>query len=81
MLFEQLHFEVDFNGELEDVLVTIRPKPHQRFEAWVAVRDVEMYCWVYKDEHRKDIPSLLMPYIVRCYEEAVKVVARDFWDS
>jgi hypothetical protein len=74
---EQLHFEMTFNGELEDVFVTIGPKSHQRFEAWVEVRGVEMYCWVYKDERRNEIPDMLMPYIERCYIEAIKLVTRD----
>jgi hypothetical protein len=74
---EQLHFEMTFNGELEDVIVTIRPKSHQRFEAWVEVRGVEMYCWVYKDALRNEIPGLLMPYIDRCYREAIKLETRD----
>lgn len=78
---EKLHFEMPFNGEPEDVFVTIRPKSYQRFEAWVEVRGVEMYCWVHKDERRNEIPGMLMPYIERCYNEAIKLVTPDYWDS
>jgi hypothetical protein len=74
---EQLHFEMTFSGGLEDVFVTIRPKSHHRFEAWVEVRGVEMYCWVFKDELRNNIPEMLMPYIERCYKEAMKIETLD----
>jgi hypothetical protein len=74
---EKLHFEMTFNGEPEDVFITVRPKSHQRFEAWVEVRGVEMYCWVYKDELRSQIPGMLTPFIERCYIESIKLVTLD----
>ena len=78
---EELHFEIDINGELEDVWVTMKPKSHQRFEAWVEVRGISMYCWVYKDELRPAIPGMLMPYIERCYDESIRMTTPNYWDS
>jgi hypothetical protein len=76
---ERIHLERKFNGEDEDVFITIKEKTLDRFEAWVEVRGVEKYCGVFKNQQRADIATLLTPQMEYCYKLAMIIVSEEYW--